>query len=408
MAFDLLWLLLPVAAASGWFAARRGAKRAPARPDGGYFEGLNFLLNEQPDRAIEVFTRMVEVDSETVEVHLALGNLFRRRGEVDRAIRIHQNLIARPSLTRTQRAGALLELGEDYLRSGVLDRAENLFRELADTGLHTAAALRRLVDIYEHEKEWEAAIGAARRLEAANGGVQRAAIAQYHCELAEIARAAGRHDDALRSVRRALSHDRRCARASILEGRLEMERGRYRSAAESLMRVDEQAPEYLAEVIEPLGECFRRLGRPERLEAFLERVLARHPETSAIIALAELRGRRSGAAEAARFLAEALERNPSLLGIQRLVRWYRSHAHGECERELSTVGECMERLFEDVPAYYCTHCGFSGRTLHWQCPGCRRWGSVKPLHGMSVNAFLASMSGRLQTSGRPADAEGRR
>lgn len=393
---DLLWLLLPVAAASGWFAARRGSVRSAARFDGRYLEGLNLLINEQPDRAIEVFTRMVEVDSETVEVHMALGNLFRRRGEVDRAIRIHQNLIARPSLTRSQRAMALLELGEDYLRAGLLDRAENLFRELTDMGLHTAAALRHLMGIYEQEKEWEAAIDAARRLEAAGGGPLRPVIAQYYCELAEQARAAGHHEQALRNVHRALKQDRGCARASIIQGRIEMDLGRHRAAAESFMCVDRQNPDYLAEVIGPLEECFRRLDRSDALVRFLERVIERHPDTGAIITLAELRGRRGGAAEAARFLAAQLERNPSLLGIQRLVRWYQSRAQGEWEEDLRTLRARMERLFEDVPDYFCTHCGFSGRTLHWQCPGCRRWSSIKPLHGMSVNAFLTSTAGSLQ------------
>lgn len=396
MAMELLWLLLPVAAVSGWFAARRSLRRGPAPIEGRYLEGLNFLINEQPDRAIEVFTRMVEVDSETVEVHMALGSLFRRRGEVDRAIRIHQNIIARPSLTPSQRAAALQALGEDYLRAGLLDRAENLFRELTDMGQHAVVALRHLMDIYEHEKEWEAAIEAARRLEAAGGGAQRAVIAQYHCELAERAADVGQWDEALRIVNRALSQDRGCVRASILQGRLEMELGHYRTAAESFMRVDEQNPEYLAEVVDALAECFRRLDRPQAMEEFLERVLQRHPNTSAMIALSEARARRSGAADAARFLAERLDDDPSLLGIQRLARWYQSRAQGEWAEDLRTLRERMERLFDDVPAYFCTHCGVSGRTLHWQCPGCRRWGSVKPLHGMSVRTFLSSTSGRLQ------------
>ena len=150
-AIDLLWLLLPLAAASGWLAARLDQKRHPGRTakelPSAYFKGLNFLLNEQPDKAIEVFIQMLEVDSDTVETHLALGNLFRRRGEVERAIRIHQNLIARPTLDKHQRSLALLELGQDYLKAGLFDRAENLFLELAEIRLHTEQALRFLVHI---------------------------------------------------------------------------------------------------------------------------------------------------------------------------------------------------------------------------------------------------------------------
>jgi lipopolysaccharide biosynthesis regulator YciM len=162
---ELLLLLLPVAAASGWIAARRSQRQERGKcvndTSPVYFRGLNHLLNEEPDKAIDAFVEMLEVDSDTVETHLALGNLFRRRGEVERAIRIHQNLIARPALTREQRAQALLELGQDYMRAGLLDRAENLFRELKDTRLHVRQALKNLLVIYEKERDWQACLDTA-------------------------------------------------------------------------------------------------------------------------------------------------------------------------------------------------------------------------------------------------------
>ena len=170
---NLLWLLLPVAALSGWWIGRRRGNSNKNQSSSSiypeYFKGLNFVLNEQPDKAIEVFIRMLEVDSETVETHLALGNLFRRRGEVDRAIRIHQNLIARPTLDREQRAHALLELGMDYMRLGLLDRAEGLFLELVESDLHLNQAYTELLEIYQQEKDWENAINIARKLELISG-----------------------------------------------------------------------------------------------------------------------------------------------------------------------------------------------------------------------------------------------
>ena len=171
---ELFWLLLPLAALSGWYAAMAsardrtsGASRTLLSPD--YFKGVNYLLNEQSDKAVEVFTRALEVDSDTVETHLALGNLYRRRGEVDRAIRIHQSLISRESLRAEERSEAALELGHDYLRAGLLDRAESLFKELVDSDSYVDRALSRLVDIYEQERDWGRAIRTARRLEQETG-----------------------------------------------------------------------------------------------------------------------------------------------------------------------------------------------------------------------------------------------
>ena len=190
---DLWWLLipvalLPVAALSGWLAARRSQNVGPSVSTGGlrsnYFRGINYLLNEQPDKAIEAFIRVLEVDSETVETHLALGNLYRRRGEVDRAIRIHQNIIARPTLRADQRNEALLELGNDYMRAGLLDRAENLFRELCDTDGYTVPALRQIIDLYQQEKDWDQAIVCARRLAGVSGEPLGRVIAHYYCEQA--------------------------------------------------------------------------------------------------------------------------------------------------------------------------------------------------------------------------------
>jgi len=172
---ELLWLLLPVAAASGWWAARRELARPNGVPVRGteYFKGLNYLIDDKPDQAIEVFTRMAGVDRGTAEIHLALGNLFRRRGEVDRAIHIHSSLIARTNLTADQRHRAMLELGEDYLRAGLFDRAERLFQELVDQPDHRAIAISRLIYIFQQEKDWRQAIDYCDRLQQIGGEAKK-------------------------------------------------------------------------------------------------------------------------------------------------------------------------------------------------------------------------------------------
>src|SRR3990172_4271983 len=218
-AADLLWLLLPLAAASGWYVARLEQKRRVQKSldlPSAYFTGLNFLLNEQPDKAIEVFIRVLEVNSDTVETHLALGNLFRRRGEVERAIRIHQNLIARPTLDKEQRSQALLELGQDYFKAGLFDRAENLFLELAEIRAHSEQALRLLLHIYQQEKEWEKAISVVRKLARVSGRNMNSMIAHFYCELAEQDIARSNHPSARDRLGQALAADGECVRASIL------------------------------------------------------------------------------------------------------------------------------------------------------------------------------------------------
>ena len=172
----VLAMLLPVAALSGWILGRRNSERSRragvSELSSSYFRGLNYLLNEQPDKAIEVFLKLAEFNRDTVETHLALGNLFRRRGEVDRAIRVHQHLIARPNLSNEEKTIALLELGEDYMRAGLLDRAETLFTDLVAMDAQVPSALKHLISIYQHEKDWDKAIDHARRIEKISGESQ--------------------------------------------------------------------------------------------------------------------------------------------------------------------------------------------------------------------------------------------
>ncbi|MDX1594454.1 MAG: lipopolysaccharide assembly protein LapB, partial [Gammaproteobacteria bacterium] len=289
---ELLWLLLPVAAGSGWLAGRRAAHDRPGqagrRLSAEYFRGLNHLLNEQPDKAIEVFIRMLEAEGETVEIHLALGSLFRRRGEVDRAIRIHQNLIARPTLSPGQRAEALQELGLDYTRAGLYDRAEEIFLELAEVRAHAERALRELLDIYQRERDWDKAIDTARRLAQRTGTARDLEIAHFHCELAEESRAAGEISEALSHLGRALAADPACVRASLTQGDLENDRGHTKAAVRAYRRVAEQDPAYLPEVLERLRACYASLGREGEYRDFLQEQIGRTRAIAPVLAFAEL------------------------------------------------------------------------------------------------------------------------
>lgn len=385
---ELLWLLLPVAALSGWYLARRGERtrndRGPGRLQDAYFQGLNFLLNEQPDKAIEVFTRMAEVDADTVETHFALGSLFRRRGEVERAIRIHQNLIARPSLTRAQRVQALLALGEDYLRAGLLDRAESLFQEVVESGEHVVQALTHLLDLYQQEKEWERASSVAARLGSLTGQDMSQVIAQFYCEQAEQALTAGDRNRARSLLKRALGSDSSCVRASLLQGRLEQESGNFRQALKAYQRVRYQDVDYLPEVLQPMEACYQALGREQDYLAYLQAVEQDYRGASLLLAISEQIRLRQGEQAAADYLEQQLRTRPSVRGLNQLLQLnlaLGTHQVGS-ETVLPVLQELFDALLEAKPAYRCGRCGFTGRTLHWHCPGCRGWSTNKPIHGI--------------------------
>lgn len=378
--WNLFWLLLPVAAFSGWWLGRRRA--AHLDPDNkaiaqGYFKGLNYLINEEPDRAVEVFVRLVELDEDTVETHLALGYLFRRRGEVDRAIRIHQNLIARPSLSGDLRSHAIIELGRDYLAAGLFDRAESLFKQALGSPGYREAALRHLLDVYQQEKEWEAAITTARRLQGLSGDRFGPLMGQFACELAERAwltdLAPG---EARQQIKRAFGFDSQCVRASILLGDIERQEGRWRAAIKAYQRVELQDPEYIPEVVARLESSYQALGQQDQFKTELHRLVKRHPSASLILRLTDAIAEESGNAEAAYFLSTQLKNRPSVRGLSRLLTLT------SAETDLPALEEVLIGVDEAQASFRCRECGFEAQQLHWLCPSCRSWAKIKPIRGI--------------------------
>lgn len=378
---ELLLLLLPVAAASGWLAARKSVRKEKSKRGSEtspvYFRGLNHLLNEEPDKAIDAFVEMLEVDSDTVETHLALGNLFRRRGEVERAIRIHQNLIARPALSREQRAQALFELGQDYMRAGLFDRAENLFRELKETRLHIKPALRNLLIIYEKERDWAACLEVADELESITGDKMLLQKSHYHCELAIAARAQGRGSDAAAQLKKALNTYRGCVRANHLQAQFAASQGDYRGAIKILRQTAEQDADYLPEVLPEIVANYRHLGDLQELRGYLAETVEARPGAGAELAMAELLKEQDSETAAADYLAGQLAREPSLSLLLRSIELNARLPESQSVRFLEGLRPHIRRLLDQRPSYQCGHCGFAAKTLHWQCPSCRRWSTIK-------------------------------
>ena len=382
----LIALLLPIAAISGWLIGRRngsGSTKANFSPvPTEYFRGINYLLNEQHDKAIEVFVKVLEVEDEAIETHLALGNLFRRRGEVDRAIRVHQNIIARPSLIPAHRAQAMLELGLDFMRSGLLDRAESLFSELLESELFTLEALVNLVEICQQEQDWERAMHYAQRLTKEQGVDTAELQAQFLCELAGDAMRDGRLERAEEHLTEAYSVDRNCVRANLLRARISIQANNYRKAIGYLKDVEEQDPRYLSETIEPLSICYRAINQRDEFINYLKQLADRHSGITPVLTLAEIEMEEHRPEHAMAVIVNELHQRPTVRGVDKLLEYWLSRSSGEAREGFSLIKNFTARLIEKRHVYKCSSCGFTGRTLHWQCPSCKQWNTVTPIMGL--------------------------
>lgn len=347
-----------------------------------YLIGLNFLLNEETDKAVDIFIKMLEVDSDTVETHLAVGKLFRRRGEVDRAIRIHQNLIARPQLEKIYREQSLFALGQDYLSAGMLDRAERIFLELVNAKSHSAQALRMLLDIYQQEKDWENAVKTADNYAAVTRQNMQPVIAHYYCELAEAALHKKQYDTAVTYLDKAIMADVSCVRANLLKAKVCMEKTDYKTALRSLKQIKEQNPDYLSEAIDLLASCYEKLNQESELVLYLKKLVDQYPRIPVVLILAERIRKWKGDKVAAGFVADYVRRYPSLRGLYLFVNLYISNAEGRAKEDLQILQNLMKKLLANKPDYQCASCGFSGKSLHWQCPGCRQWSTMMPIHSL--------------------------
>jgi len=382
MEFEYWWLLgFPIFFGLGWLAARIDIKHlvrdSRALPTS-YFRGLNFLLNEQPDKAIEAFIEVVKVDPETVELHFALGSLFRRRGEYDRAIRMHQNLIERPDFGAEQKTAALFELAQDYLKAGILDRAEELFARL-ENGPHATQARRYLLEIFQQEKEWQKAIGMARRLEADSGESRAKEISQFQCELAATEAMHSRPGAARKLLEAALEANRKSVRASVQLGDLERSAGHLEQAIEHWKRVETQNPAYLALAAQRLLDAHREAGRLEEGLTLLTGYLERFPSLDLLDTVFQYTLEAKGAEVAYKLVRDELRRNPTLLGLDRLLEaQIVADAHPERRRDLELVRNLVHSHTRRLARYRCENCGFKARQFYWHCPTCGGWESYPP------------------------------
>jgi len=386
---ELIFIFIFMLPIAWYFGYRNGKKQEVGKSSGrqhglskSYFTGLNYLLNEESDKAIDTFVSMLEIDSETVETHLALGNLFRKRGEVERAIRIHQNLIARPSLSPEDRKLALLELGFDYMGAGLLDRAENIFKELSGDFTHKNASLSQLLVIYQQTKDWQKAISTAAKLHYPMNENSKNITSHFYCELAEEALEKQAYRDALVNVKKAEVADPQCVRATLISADIHYSKARYKQAIKCFKYLTKQDIAFLPEAIETLIQCFNQMNDPLGLQHFLTEALDNGAGISSILAYADILQSQQSDKKAAEFIAGQMNKHPSIRGLLKLIELHIEHASENAKPSLNMLHQVVSKLLKDKPIYHCQHCGFDSKTLFWQCPSCKRWGGVKPIQGI--------------------------
>ncbi|MFV0547766.1 MAG: lipopolysaccharide assembly protein LapB [Limnobaculum xujianqingii] len=384
---ELLFLLLPVAAAYGWYMGRRGVQQERQQEANklsrGYVDGVNFLLSNQQDKAVDLFVDMLKEDGGAFEAHLTLGNLFRSRGEVDRAIRIHQSLIESASLTFEQRLLVTQQLGWDYMAAGLYDRAEQMFIQLIDEADFRVPALKQLLIIYQATSDWQQAIEMAEKLVKAGKDEFRLEIAHFYCELALQAMGSEDLDKAMGLLKKAASADKNCARVSIMSGRIWIARGDDIKAINELERVIDQDKDFVSETIGMLYECYQRLQQPERWIEYLKRCVAENTGSEAELRLADMLEQTEGRDVAQTYINRQLQLHPTTRGFYRLMDYQLAEAEeGRAKESLIVLREMVGEQIRIRPRYRCEKCGLTANSLYWHCPSCRAWSTVKPIRGL--------------------------
>lgn len=382
-----LFLLL---AAAGWATGRFGERDdqdAPPPLNIDYLKGLNFLLNEQTDQALEHFLRMVRVDDKTIETHFALGSLFRRRGEIDRAIRIHQNIIARPDIASEQRDQALYSLAKDYLGAGLLDRAENLFVRLAQGSRYQVQSLEALCGVYEQERDWEKAIDAGQRLEVIGGRSMALQIAHYHCELAEAAALKKDFAAARKFVKKAQAGRPRTMRGALTRAHIARDTDDNKTALKLYHRIIDENTYLIAEALPEIVAIYKRENATAELERALQALLKKNPDMASLVAYTAIVNDLDGIKVIDDCVEQYMLNEPTLgefVDLQQL-------SSGDKESNVSALAKvrsALSKLASATPRYQCQECGFSSQRLLWQCPSCRNWETQRPASRVQFDTVL--------------------
>ena len=382
------WLLLTIAVAVGWLVGRLGGDGNRARTkisdEESVKDRLQFLFTNYSDQAVDNFVQSLAVNKETVSLHLSIGRHFRNKGETERAILVHQNLLARPELPPRFSPQVTLELAIDFLKAGLLDRAEALLQQIMGDREYGRTAAQQLIELYQQEREWGKASDVARTLIKNDADpAMFKDLAYLTCELADQALGQDDRWTAQKLAKEALDYDRSCVRATLILMKILIRQGSYREAGNQGLKVFDQNPDFGPESIDRLMKLEHEHGNIGRLVKKLRKLYETYPSTSLLLALAESVERVSGRPAAIELLRRELEIRPSVRALLRLVE-IAGYEKGMTTDEGRLVSRIGLLILANRPIYRCVSCGFAGQQLHWLCPSCKQWETVRPIQGVEA------------------------
>lgn len=385
---ELLFLLLPVAAGYGWVIGRNSVRQQQLKTSRilskHYYKGLNFLLSDQPDKAVDTLIKMVDTNSDSAETNIAMGSFFRHRGEIDRAIKIHQNLVENPELPEKLQENALFELGRDYLLAGFLERAESAFKGLLSSEKFQVMAHQQLFNIYQTTKEWDKALELAENTveQNSNDNDLKLRVAHFYCEKAQIAIREGEQQDAVKLLKKAISSDEHNVRPWLVLASNAMQQEKYQEAYKHLTEIPKRNIDWFSEAVPSLVECVEHTQQWDDLAQLLNDYSGKC--ATAYLAQVSLISRDKSPDEAIQYLLEQLRQSPSMKGFQKLLGLFaqNNQQDPETRQSLELLQDLIEAQINQRPRYRCHNCGFSGRKIHWLCPSCKTWGGTKPIKGL--------------------------
>ncbi|WP_206485571.1 lipopolysaccharide assembly protein LapB [Thalassotalea sp. G2M2-11] len=382
---ELLFLLLPVAMAYGWFMGRNSVKQRDhsAKQDLSikYSTGINYLLSNQQDKAIEYLLETLTVEDDTVEAHFAMANLFRKRGELDRALRVHEHLVRQKHLPTKAKQQAAFELGKDFLTAGLYDRAESMFHNLLKSKVFSQRSLTYLLQIYQSTKDWHHGIELKKAIFKSQDKKLLHTLANFYCELATDALAKDQFIEVLELLENALKCDPNSCRANWLMAKVYEDHQQYNEACQCYRAIYSQDSEFFPDVIEQMAHCYHQLDADDEFYQFIKKVYDETGASSALIKYLSCVDEKHGYVKAQEFMLSALKRRPTIRGFKHFIKMQMNEPEQDSEN-LAMIKELVSAYLNVKQRYNCRNCGFNSSTHYWSCPSCHDWETLKPVRGL--------------------------
>lgn len=384
----ILAAIFLILAATGWLMGYFGERDEQPPLNIDYLKGLNFLLNEQTDQAVEHFLEMVRVDSTTIETHFALGNLFRKRGEVNRAIRIHQNIIARPDISNEQRNHAFYSLARDYQHAGLLDRAEVLFIRLSDKSEYKLQSLSNLIGIYEQEKEWQKAIDASQKsYKINNDNSFELQISHYICELAEEEIVDKNYKKANLLLKSIKNNKKKTLRLELVSAKIALILGDFDSATNVYFDILTKNSYLITESLPLLFDMYNKQNKLLEFDSKLILILKKHAKMTNFVAYTAIVNGIKGSGAIDQCVEKYIQDDNALSAFIDANEVFQANSSTKVEA-VTKIRQGLKILATSNPRYQCNECGFSSQKLLWQCPSCKQWETQRPFLSVKFDSLL--------------------